>query len=253
MILDHSGSCIRKLKDENDVARAFSCLSIILEKLFDGTNFKQIYTKVITGAGYPPDFVKQMKVVENFSDILCVSSDPYTLYCNWLNIRLLKKLVEASKISEAQRLVEEYEGYLHSKTVVEVRIYFQSIQYHSLNIHKVALKVNRSDMLSVYDVTKYSEILESDLNFPEGSITIVDCNGNSLTIQCIFPSYFEMMFSQKIQKDLYFKFRKHHIQYVQFEKKKIHAVNLSLQVDLLRQLESSSIKKCKCIIKLFEA
>ena len=88
----------------------FNKLATLFDKI-EFEKFKRICA--LRGTDCPQDFRKQMQGAETLDDILDILEKPN--YCNWLNIRLLKRIVKITEIPEAQNLVDAYEKCLYSK------------------------------------------------------------------------------------------------------------------------------------------
>ena len=193
--------------------------------MFDEVEFKKFkQICALRGADCPQDFRKQMQEARTLDDILEILEKPN--YCNWLNIRLLKRIVRLTEIPEAQRLLDAYEKCLYSKKVSEVRPYFRSIYFDPKHLSKVEAKINKhAEMLVVSDVIRFCEMLESDLKFPEGSVIATDCDSGCFKLTCIIPVQCASHAYRMARKNIY-KFRKFHIQYLQIEPfQKIYALN----------------------------
>ena len=185
-----------------------------------------------------------MQAAETLDDILDTLEKPN--YCNWLNIRLLRRIVRLTEIPEAQSLLDAYEKCLYSKKVSEVRPYFKSIYFDPKHFSKVEAKINEhAEMLVVSDVIKFCQMLESDLKFPEGSIIATDCDSGCFILTCIIPVQCASH-AYKMARENLFKFRKFHIQYLEIESfQKLFAMSHHISKDLAL----SSSTKCKTITR----
>ena len=213
---DDHDSYTERFKHESDAVGAFVYLFNKLAALFEKVEFEEFKRMcALRGAGCPPDFRKQTQAAETLDDILDILENP--VYCNWLNIRLLRRIVKLTKISEAQSLLDAYEKCLYSKKVSEVRPYFKSIYFDPKHFSKVEAKINKdAEMLVVSDVIKFCQTLESDLKFPEGSVIATDCASGCFILTCIIPVQCASH-AYKLASENIFKFRKFHIQYLKIE------------------------------------
>ena len=185
-----------------------------LAAFFDEVEFKKL-KRICTlqGGDCPHDFRKQMQAAETLDDILDTLEKPN--YCNWLNIRLLKRIVKLTEIPEAQCLLDAYEKCLYSKKVSEVRPYFKSIYFDPKYFSEVKAKVNKhADNLFVSDVIEFCQTLESDFHFSE--VIVTDCDSGCFKITCIIPVQCAS-YAYKMARENLFKFRKFHIQYLEIE------------------------------------
>ena len=199
---------------DSDAVGAFVYLFNKLAAIFDEVEFKK-FRRICTlrGADCPQDFRKQMQAAETLDDILDTLEKPN--YCNWLNIRLLKRIVKLIEIPEAQSLLDAYEKCLYSKKVSEVRPYFKSIYFDPKYFTVVKAKVNKhADDLFVSDVIQFCETLESDFSFPE--VIATDCDSGCFKIIFIIPVQCASHAYKMARENLY-KFRKFHIQYIEIE------------------------------------
>ena len=205
-----------RFKHDSDAVGAFVYLFNKLAAFFDEVEFKK-FKKICTlrGANCPQEFRAQVQAAETLDDILDTLEKPN--YCNWLNIRLLKRIVKLTEIPEAQSLLDAYEKCLYTRKVSEVRPYIQSIYFDPKHFSKVEAKINKhAEMLIVSDVIKFCQMLESDLKFPEGSVIATDCDSGCFKITCVIPVQCAFH-AYKMAMENVFKFRKFHIQYLKIE------------------------------------
>ena len=241
---DHD-SYTERFKLDNDAVGAYTYLFNKLAALFDKMEFKK-FKRICTlrGADCPQDFRKQMQGAETLDDILDILEKPN--YCNWLNIRLLKRIVRLTEISEAQSLLDAYEECLYSKKVSEVRQYFRRIYFDPKYFSKIEAKINKhGEMLVVSDVIRFCEMLESDLKFPEGSIVAVDCDSGCFKFMCVIPVQCASH-AYRIARENLYKFRKFHIQYLEIEPfQKLYAMSCRERCPSDPATALSSSAKCK--------
>ena len=166
-------------------------------------------------------------------------------YCNWLDVRLLKRIANLAEISEAKKLIETYEECLYSKKVLDVTPYFKQIYFNPKHVTLVETKISKNvDNMVVLDVINYCRQLESDMNISPGSVTATDCARGCLTIKCIVPLRC-LLHMRWMAKKIFFKFRQYHIHYLQiggFPKVfawNVHASKASLS------MFTSTAPKCK--------
>jgi len=240
--VDDHDSYTEKFKQDNDAVGAFTYLLYKLAALFDEEiEFEKLKSIcALRGANYPHDFKKEMQAAETLNDILDVLEKP--CYCNWLNIRLLRRIVRLTEIPEAQALLDAYEKVLYSKKVSEVMPYFKSEYFKdSKHFSEVKAKINRSiDTLIVSDVIKFCQMLESDLNLPEGSIIATDCDDGCFKFSCLIPVQYAF-YAYKMAKENYFRFRKLHIRYLEIESfQKLFAMSYSMSKESSSLVLSSS-------------
>ena len=213
--LDDHDRITEKFKDD-DVIGAYAYLFSKLAELFDKVDFKKLKRNCTSRvAGYPEDFRKQMQAAELLDDILDILGKPS--YCNWLNIRLLRRIVKLTEISEAQHLLDTYEKCLYSRKVSEVRPYFKSVYFDEDHFSKVEAKINRNaERIKVSDVIEFCRQLESDLKVPEGSFVTAGCNTGCFEITCVIPAQCAFYVNEMVKRSV-IKFRRLHIQYFKIE------------------------------------
>ena len=94
--------------EDDDVVGAFAWLFNKLADLFGEVNFMKLKSACIQrGTLLPSEFKQQIKAAVALDDLLDVLDNP--MYCNWLNIRLLKRIVKNVNIPEAKHLIQAYE------------------------------------------------------------------------------------------------------------------------------------------------
>ena len=209
-----------------------------MTELFEKVDFEKLKKNCTSRvAGYPEDFRKQMQAAERLNDIIDILEKPS--YCNWLNIRLLRRIVKLTDISEAQRLIDTYEKCLYTRKVSDVRPYFKSIYFDQDHFSKVEAKINRNaEKIRVSDVIKFCQDLESDLKLPEGSFVITGSNTGCFEITCVIPAQCAFYVNDIVKRRI-FKFRRLHIQYFIIESFKKHfycrAASSSLSLSTQRE------------------
>ena len=206
---------MERFKDDAVIAFAYIFNNVM--SLLDTIKFsklKQICTLKI--AEFPDNFTEQMQEVEKIDKFLEVLSNP--LYCSWINTRLLRRIVLMADIPEAVKWIDIYEKWLHPKKVSDVMQYFQAIHFNPKHTEMVKTKINANPKtLTVSQVVKYCQILESNMCIPEGSAAIIDCNTGCLTITLSIPLYCALHAYEMIKKKI-FRLRQFHIQYIDIKK-----------------------------------
>ena len=223
----------------------FSKLVSLFEQV-EFSKFKRICA--LRGANdFPQDFRKQIQAAETLDDILDILENP--VYCNWLNIRLLKRIVKLTEIPEAQSLLDAYEKCFYSKKVSEVLPYFKSIYFNPMHVSIVKAKINKdAEMLVVADVVKFCQMLETDFKLPEGSVIATDCDSGCFILTCIIPVQCAS-YAYKMANENIFKFRKSHIRYLEIEpfEKLFARIHCMSKPSNLPVSSSTKGKKLECI------
>ena len=84
-------------------------------------NFTELKDACIQrGTRLPIEFKQQIKAANKLDDLLDVLDNP--MYCNWLNICLLKRIVKTIDIPEAKNLIQAYESCVYTRKVSDVEI-----------------------------------------------------------------------------------------------------------------------------------
>ena len=214
---------------EDDVVGAFAYLFNKLRILFNEVNFTQLKNACIQGGTLiPSDFKQQIKAAVELDDLLGVLDNP--MYCNWLNVRLLKRIVKTVDIPEAELLIQAYEKSVYSRKVSDVKIYFHSDYFNPSHVSLVNAKILRSfKSLTVADIIKYCQELECNMGVYAGSVTATECQPGCLLITCVIPIHCALH-AYVTAKTNFLRFRLFHIQYIEIESfPKIFALNFSIQ------------------------
>ena len=213
--LEPSGNDMERFKDDAVTAFAYVFKNIMsLLNTIDFSKLKQNCTLKV--AKFPDTFTEQMQEVEKIDKFLEVLSNP--LYCSWINTRLLRRIVLMADIPEAVKLIDMYERWLHPKKVSDVIHCFQTEYFNPEHTEMVKTKINANPKtLTVSQVVRYCQILESNMCIPEGSAALIDCNTGCLTITFRIPLYC-VLHAYEMAKKNFFMFRQFHIQYIDIKK-----------------------------------
>ena len=209
--------------------------------MFDEVNFTQLKNACIQrGTRLPGEFKEKIKAADKLDDLLDVLDNP--MYCNWLNVCLLKRIVKTIDIPEAKCLIQAYESCVYSKKVSDVVIYFHSDYFKPSHVSLVNAKIVRSfTNLTVADIIKYCETLESNMGVYAGSVTATECQPGCLQITCVIPLHCALH-AYETAKTNFLKFRQSHIQYIEIESfPKVFALNFSIKESNLDTLTSGTI------------
>ena len=201
--------------------------------LFGEVNFTQLKNACMQrGTLLPTKFKQQIKEAVELDDLLDVLDNP--LYCNWLNVRLLKRIVKTIDIPEAKNLIQVYEKCVYSRKVSDVRIHFHSNYFNPSHVSSVNAKILRSlKHLTVADIIKYCQELETDMGVYTGSVTATECQPGCLLITCVIPVHCALL-AYESAKANFLRFRQFHIQYIEIESfPKVFALKCSVSLDEL--------------------
>ena len=204
-----------------------------LRILFDKVNFTQLKNACIQrGTRLPSEFKQQIKAADKLDDLLDVLDNP--MYCNWLNICLLKRIVKIIDIPEAKNLIQAYESCVYSRKVSDVEIHFHSDYFKPSHVSLVNAKIVRSfSNLTVADIIKYCEKLESNMGVYAGSVTATECHPGCLQITCVIPIHCALHAYETAMTN-FLKFRQFHIQYIEIKSfPKVFALNFCYSSTLM--------------------
>ena len=240
---------IEKLKDDN-VVGAFTYLFSKLEDLFATVNITKLRSVcVLRGAPLPKEFKEQMKAAKELSDILDVLDNP--LYCNWLNVRLLKRIAKNIDNKRAVELIEIYEDSVHSRKVADVKKYF-SICFNKNVVSLIEVKINKShEDLTVKEILQCCKELENTMDIYYGGVSVIDSNPGCLLITIVIPLHCSLHAFNMATKNI-LKLRQYHIQYLEIESfPKVFAFNHPVSETSLASLSSGTLK-CKVYLECLD-
>ena len=160
---------IDKLTDEN-VISAYSYLLYKLSDLFAGedfTTFKRVCMQ--RGTQLSQEYKQKIKAAEKLDDIFDVLDDP--LYCNWLNVSLLKRIAKNIGNQPAKEIIQLYEDIVNSRKVSDVKKHFPLCFDKNL-----MTKISEDEKILEYEnrsVKEFTKYLESrmDVDITKVSLT----------------------------------------------------------------------------------
>ena len=219
--------------EDDDVVAAFAYLFNKLADLFGEVNFMKLKSACIQrGTLLPSEFKERIKAAVQLDDLLDVLDNP--VYCNWLNTRLLKRIVKNVDIPEAKNLIQAYENCVYSRKVSDVMMYFNSRCFNPSHVSLVNAKIVTSfKSLTVADIIRFCEKLESDMGLYAGSVTATECQPGCLQITCVIPIHCALPAYETVKTN-FLKFRQSYIQYIEIESfPKVFALNFSIRESTL--------------------
>ena len=187
-----------------------------LRILFDEVNFIQLKNACIQrGTLLPTEFKQQIRAAKELDELLDVLDNP--MYCNWLNTRLLKRIVVTIDIPEAEHLIKTYEECVYSRKVSDVKKHFHSNYFIKSQVSLVEAKISTLfKSLTVADIISYCQEMESDMKVYTGSVTATECQPGCLLITCVIPIHCALH-AYEMAKNNFIKFQQSHIQYIEIE------------------------------------
>ena len=152
---------IDKLEDVN-VIEAFRYLIFKLKTLFREENFSKLKSICqLRGAPLPLEFKQQVKAAREVHKIFDVLRDN-PLYCNWLNVRLLKRIAKNINNQRAVKLMQTYENSMYSKKVSEVKQYVSRAYFDAKTVSVLEVQINKNhEDLTVKQVIDISKELDT--------------------------------------------------------------------------------------------
>ena len=194
------------------------------------TQLKNVCTQ--WGTQLPSEYKQKVRAAAGLDDLLDALDNP--MYCNWLNIRVLKRIVKIINIQEAKNLIQLYENCVYSRKVSDVKIHFRPNFFNPLHLSLVDAKIAKAfESLTVADIIKYCQELESNLGVGTGSVTVTECQSGCLLITCVIPIHCALH-AYETAKINFLRFRQYHIQSIEIKPfPKIYSFNVSTNLDEL--------------------
>lgn len=217
---------IDALKDE-DVFGAFSYLLSRITKIFAKLELTELKTVCMArGMPLPREFQKEVKKAENLDDILDMFNN--TIYCNWLNVRLLKVIANNIDDKRAVKVIKMYEDNVYSRKVSDVKSYLSLFCFDENTVSKIEVEINKShEGLTLKEAVQVSESLEKILKTYPSSVSLAGSNPGCLRITVMIPLHCSL-YAFEMAKKNFLKLRQFHIQYLEIESfPKIFALNCS--------------------------
>ena len=233
---------VDKLKDE-DVFGAFSYLLSRIENLFEKMDFSKLKSVcMLRGVPLPRDFKQQITGATNFYDILEMFDN--TIYCNWLNVHLLKKIANNIDDQEIGKAIKIYEDHIYSRKVSVVKNYF-SLCFDEKAMSKIEVKINKGpEDLTVKQIIDCFGGLENVMDIYTGAISTIGSRPGCLRITVVIPLHCSLH-AFKMAKRSFIKLRQFHIQYLEIESfSRVFAFNCCNDENA-PMISSSDVPKCE--------
>ena len=208
----------------------------------DFTKLKDAFIQ--RGTLIPSEFKQQIMAAVELDDLLNVLDNP--MYCNWLNIRVLKRIIKIIDMQEAKCLIQAYEKSVYSRKYSDVTTHFHSDYFKQAHVSLVNAKILASlESVTVADIVKYCERLESNMGVHAGSVTATKCQPGCLQITCVIPIHCALH-AYETAKTNFLHFRQFHIQYIEIESfPKVFALNFNIQEEHNLDKITSGALVCK--------
>ena len=249
LVLNFTGIVNKSKFMDKNVCGAFSYLLIQIGALFEKIDFTRLRRFcMLRGFSTPPDFQQKIKSAEELDDILDVFDN--TVYGNWLNVRLLKRIVENIDDQQAEEAIKFYEECVYSRKASDVKQYLSALKGCDERIlSKIETKINENhEDLTVRQIIDWCGGLEVIMNIFPGGVSVTNFgNPGCLKITFSIPLYCSLHAYEMVKKRFY-KLRQFHIQYLEIDSfTKVFALNCSDNENALRRL-SLDVPKCKFVI-----
>ena len=148
--------------------------------------------------------------LEQITDLLINSP-----LCNWLELRILKRMANVADIPEAIRMIEAFEECVHNRKCTEIKEYLKKEYINPDHLTLVIAKVNQnSEKMVVTELIKYCRLLESALRLSEDSSAAAGIQNGCLEIRFYIPTH-SYLYAHEMATNNFLQLRPMHIQYLQ--------------------------------------
>ena len=237
---------------EDDVEGSFLYLLNKLEALWSEVDFSELKKICKRDDRLSKELrsdVKKAPDLEKTFDLLTVSP-----FCNWLEIRILKRMAIIADVPEATGMINIFEECVHKRKCSKVLKYFKMTYINPDHLTSVKAKLNNNaNDLIVSDIIEYCHTLEGILRIPAESSIPISSGEGCLEICFAIPTYCSLH-AYEIAKYNFFKLRPIHIRYLQIGMfPRIYAVGQEISTDnsFLKWI-SSSFDKCKFTYHVYD-
>ena len=237
----------REKFSNDDVENSFLYMITKLEALWcdvELSNFKKICGRDLRLPNELRHNLQSTTELERMFDLLLNSP-----FCNWLEIRILKCMAKVADVPEATQMLNIFEECVHSRKCSEVLKYFRTSYINPDHLTAVVAKLNKNaEHLIVAELIKYCYELESILQLPSDSITLVHSKRGCLEIHMVIP-YYCYLHTYEMSKRSFLKLRPFNVQYIQIGTfSKVYTTNLTGTIEAKSFLaDMSSQNNCKVI------
>ena len=197
----------------DDVVDSFLRMLSTLKKLWNDVKFSKLKGVCLADNRLSRELKSELESKgDSLQDLFNILSN--TPFCNWLNIHILKDMAKVSDISEATQIINDFEKCVYSKKCSEVMQYISEQYINPDHYSKVVAKLNiNAGHITVNDLIKYLDKLESILQLPHGLSTVVDIKEGCVEIYFIIPCDY-CLHTYEMAKRRSFKLRSLNCQYI---------------------------------------
>ena len=235
---------IDRLQDE-DVIDAFTYLLTKIETFFNEMDFLNLKNKVVLATVMlPQDIRLKIKNAENSNEIIEVLVD--SVYCNWLNVRLLKRIAKNNDNRRAVNVIQIYEDHVYSRKASSVIQYFTLI-FDEKIVSEIELTINKChEDATIKEIIEYCGIVEKIIGIETGIASAKKACPGSLKITIVIPLHCSFH-AFKMVKEKFYKLRQFHIRCLEIGSySKVFAMNCLVNECALSHLLSNA-PNCKFV------
>lgn len=165
-----------------DVVIAFTSLMATLQKNLRESQLEIIKARCIpvTHGKFRESIKSKADTVDNFFKLL---SD-HTLYCNWMNIRLVEIIATASRNRKLEDLVNKYKRQIHSRNLRQIWQYIPQHEVMTEYYKQVQMKIPKNpDDVTVEELLKCDRPLANKI-----ALDLMKVTENCITITWLVPT-----------------------------------------------------------------
>lgn len=141
----------------------------------------------IFGANLPDSLVDKIKATDNLSklfDVLASSS-----YWNWINIRILKKMVGVSRVEEAKKLIDKYQGAVFSRKLSTLLEQIPKLEIPADYYSQIKQKWKKSlDEVTVQDLVTHWSKMEKMFDVKEPTLLLKNVVDGCVEVYWLIPT-----------------------------------------------------------------
>jgi len=239
---------------EDDVEDSFQYMLYKLEELWSTVNFSVFKNACIRDDRLSKELKNNLESTKTLGEILNILSN--TPFCSWLEIRILNSMANIADVPEAIQVINTFKTCVYRKKCSDVIKNLRPCVFiNPDHLTEIKAKFNKhAKHLVVAKLIEYCYNLESALELPCESNTVVDSDIGCLKVHLVIPKYCQLH-AYEILKNRFFKLRQLNIQYLQIgTSPKIHTTDLTKTAEaksLLVDIASNNNCKLTNILLLF--
>ena len=154
-----------------------------LEELWVNVEFSKLRKTCRRDRRLPYELRKVLESTTSLKELIDVLSD--SPFCNWLEIRILKRMADIADVREATQLIKAFEKCVYRRKCSEVKEHFIKQFINPNHFEKVKAKLNKcEEHISVAELITYSRKLESIFKEPSGTCTLLSDNNKGCLEVC---------------------------------------------------------------------